>query len=40
MIEAEQERVHAEGYERVPQARETIRTVDPSIWADLPWDDE
>jgi len=40
LIEDELERIHAEGYARAPQANETVRTADPSVWADLPWDEE
>lgn len=40
LIERELERVHADGYERVPQGSDTVSTVDASVWADLPWDDE
>jgi hypothetical protein len=40
LIEDELERIHADGYSRVPQAGETVRAVDPGMWADLPWDEE
>jgi hypothetical protein len=40
LIEDELERIHAEGYARVPQAGETVRAVDAAVWDDLPWDDE
>lgn len=40
LIEDELERIHADGYSREPQADETVRTVDPGVWADLPWDEE
>ena len=40
LIEDELERIHADGYSRVPQADETVRAVDPDVWADLPWDEE
>ena len=39
LIEDELERVHAEGYARLPQAGETVETVDAGIWADLAWDE-
>jgi hypothetical protein len=40
LIEDELERIHADGYARMPQAGETATAVDPSVWAELPWDDE
>jgi hypothetical protein len=40
LIEDELERVHADGYSRMPQAGETVTAVDPGVWADLPWDEE
>ena len=40
LIEDELERAHAEGYSRAPQGGETVRSVDPGVWADMPWDDE
>ncbi len=40
LIEDELERIHAEGYERLPQSSETVRVVDSRVWADLPWDEE
>ena len=40
LIERELERVHAEGYERVPQGQETVSVVDGGVWAELPWDEE
>jgi hypothetical protein len=40
LITAELERAHAAGYERVAQRGDAVETVDPSVWADLPWDDE
>lgn len=40
LIEAQLERVHAEGYHRLPQSGETVGVVDPGLWADLPWDEE
>jgi hypothetical protein len=39
LIEDQLERAHADGYARLPQGDETMRTVDPSIWADIPWDE-
>ena len=39
LIKGQLEQAHAEGYERVPQAGETVSTVDARIWPDLPWDD-
>ena len=40
LIEDELERIHTEGYARVPQAGETVKAVDAGVWADLPWDEE
>jgi hypothetical protein len=40
LIEAQLEVVHVNGYARLPQGDETVTTVDPSVWADLPWDEE
>ncbi len=40
LIEDELERIHAEGYQRLPQSAETVRAVDSRVWADLPWDEE
>jgi hypothetical protein len=40
LIDGELERAHAEGYARLPQGGETVQTVDPGLWADLPWDEE
>jgi hypothetical protein len=40
LIEDELERIHADGYSRAPQGDETVRAVDPGMWADLPWDEE
>jgi hypothetical protein len=40
LIEDELERIHADGYARMPQAGETVRAVDAGVWADLPWDEE
>jgi hypothetical protein len=40
LIEDELERIHADGYSRVPQAGETVSAVDPRVWTDLPWDEE
>lgn len=40
LIEDELERIHADGYSRVAQGDETVRAVDPDMWADLPWDEE
>ncbi|HMA46151.1 MAG TPA: hypothetical protein VKP11_02935 [Frankiaceae bacterium] len=40
LVEDELERVHAAGYTRVPQGRETVGTADAQVWADLPWDEE
>lgn len=40
LIEDELERIHIEGYARLPQAGETVKAVDAGIWADLPWDEE
>jgi hypothetical protein len=40
LIDNELEQVHAEGYARRPQGDDTVQTVDPGVWADLPWDDE
>jgi hypothetical protein len=40
LIEDELERIHSDGYERSPQAGETVRVVDAGVWADLPWDEE
>jgi post-segregation antitoxin (ccd killing protein) len=40
LIEDELERLHTDGYAEVPQAGETVAAVDPSVWAELPWDDE
>ncbi len=40
LIEDELERIHAEGYHRVPQSAETVEVVDSRVWADLPWDEE
>lgn len=40
LIEDELERTHADAYARMPQAGETVRDIDASVWADLPWDEE
>jgi hypothetical protein len=40
LIEDELERIHTDGYTRVPQAGETVTTVDAAVWDDLPWDEE
>lgn len=40
LIEDELERLHADGYSRLPQADETVGSVDPEVWSDLPWDEE
>ncbi len=40
LVDRELERVHAEGYARVPQGDETIEAVDPEVWSNLPWDEE
>jgi len=40
LIDDELERAHAEGYARLPQGDDTVRSVDPGVWADLPWDEE
>ncbi len=40
LIVAHLERVHAEGYARIPQGDETMAHPDPSVWASLPWDEE
>jgi len=40
LIDDELERVHAEGYARLPQGAETVKVVDPGVWSDLPWDEE
>lgn len=41
LIDDELERVHAEGYVRLPQRDdETIDVVDPGVWSDVPWDEE
>ena len=40
LVDRELERVHAEGYARVPQGDETIDAVDPEVWSNLRWDEE
>ena len=40
LIEDELERIHLEGYARLPQSGETVKAVDAGIWADLPWEEE
>ena len=40
LIDDELERIHAQGYERVPQGSETVKVVDAQVWSDLPWDEE
>lgn len=40
LIDDELERVHADGYARLPQSGETVEVVDAGVWADLPWDEE
>jgi hypothetical protein len=40
LIVAHLEQAHAEGYARQPQGNETLTRTDPSVWADLPWDEE
>ncbi len=40
LIDDELERIHAHGYERIPQGGETVEIVDARIWSDLPWDEE
>jgi hypothetical protein len=39
LIEDHLERRHSEGYTRFPQGGETVEAVDPSVWAELPWDE-
>lgn len=40
LIDDELERVHANGYARVPQASETVDVVDGDVWSELPWDED
>ena len=40
LIEDELERAQANGYTLLPQGEEVVRQVDPTIWAELPWDEE
>ncbi|MGH9024058.1 MAG: hypothetical protein ACRDV9_13335 [Acidimicrobiia bacterium] len=40
LIDHELERLHADGYARLPQDGETLATVDVAVWADIPWDEE
>ncbi|MGK2957435.1 MAG: hypothetical protein ACSLFB_03345 [Acidimicrobiales bacterium] len=40
LIDDELERIHAQGYERVPQGSETVQEVDALLWSDLPWEEE
>lgn len=40
LIEDELERIHADGYARMPQSAETVKSVEAKVWADLPWDEE
>ena len=40
LIEDELERIHADGYVAHPQGDDTVAMVDPSVWADLPWEEE
>ena len=40
LIDDELERVHADGYARLPQDGDTVQAADPGVWADLPWDEE
>jgi len=40
LIEAELEQIHVDGYTRIPQGEETVHTVDATVWADLPWEQE
>jgi hypothetical protein len=40
LIARELERIHGDGYARVPQREETVDLVDPAVWSELPWDEE
>lgn len=40
LITAELERIHADGYARVPQEPDDLLLVDGRVWAAIPWDDE
>lgn len=40
LIVDELERIHAEGYERVPQGGETVDAVDAEVWSEVPWGEE
>ncbi len=40
LIAEELERIHADGYAATPQGAEVVSEVDPSIWSDIPWDEE
>lgn len=37
LIQAQLERAHAEGYVESPQGDDTVSTVDPTVWSELPW---
>lgn len=40
LIAREVERIHADGYDRAEQGGDTVDTVDPAVWAEVPWDEE
>lgn len=40
LIAQELERIHAEGYVRVPQGEEMVALVEPAVWSELSWDEE
>jgi hypothetical protein len=40
LITAYLERIHTQGYERIPQGDEAVGITDASVWADAPWADE
>lgn len=40
LIARDLERIHADGYARAPQGAEVVDIVDPTVWPQIPWDDE
>ncbi|MGI9034220.1 MAG: hypothetical protein ACR2HY_11230 [Acidimicrobiales bacterium] len=40
LIDRELERVHSEGYVQVPQGDEAVAIVGPTVWSEVPWDED
>lgn len=40
LIVSEAERTHVDGYARAPQGADTVASLEPGVWAEVPWDDE